>query len=719
MDIFFVNMSVQLDSSFDNKIKGGVSLPTHGSSNEPNPRVSLGLSEQLGISSSNNKLVRSLDNQSLEKELIVPGEKGAPVIDREALNEVMDRKADDEVFYKDILVDIFGNFSRTDEGGEERLAEQVRRFMKRFDRGIRSAKTQGLAMAYFINLMIVLFNLRDIRGGKGERSLFYSAFREVSKTIGKTFLEKFIRLLPEEYGSYLDLFKLTDKSSTKNLILKEIVAKISSDAIVKDKEAIDAYVKALQESEKKEEEKSAINDSDLPPPPPSDEKLDVVKVPKPCLSLVAKHIPRSKGLKKSVEESKVQKMRKLIARELAARGILQFDKNYSCFDEMLRTGFSNSEDSKLRKLISEITSHLPLPETKMAEGKFSEIEYNKAAAGAVKKYGKLSWRNRTKTGAVRSELEDRKLGAEIFEESCKKAIKSGGKGIHGANLSIMELVKSYAKNYSGEPDLAVEAQFANMMLELEKKFELPVEGEVKLGNCLAFCDLSGSMRHFCDGVPYYAAVGLSIILMRLNRGAFRNRAMTFASSPFWIDLNEPEEGSESQLYDFVEEMTAGDSGFSTNFEAALDLLLDTAVKESVPASDMPSQIVIFTDMAINQFFFYGDGRQNNPSMDKAASELSTMHGNIMKRYESSGYNPPHVVFWNLRTDGQSHAGAFTPFCSLVSGFSQNLLKMFLSGKILEFKAPTPWDTVTLVLEDERYKKVRDVLEGVTSEELLA
>ena len=62
--------------------------------------------------------------------------------------------------------------------------------------------------------------------------------------------------------------------------------------------------------------------------------------------------------------------------------------------------------------------------------------------------------------------------------------------------------------------------------------------------------------------------------------------------------------------------------------------------------------------------------------------------------------------WNLRTDGQSHAGAFTPFCSLVSGFSQNLLKMFLSGKILEFKAPTPWDTVTLVLEDERYKKVR-------------
>ena len=154
-------------------------------------------------------------------------------------------------------------------------------------------------------------------------------------------------------------------------------------------------------------------------------------------------------------------------------------------------------------------------------------------------------------------------------------------------------------------------------------------------------------------------------------------------------------------------------------EAALDLLLDTAVKESVPASDMPSQIVIFTDMAINCFFFYGDNTKGNPSMDKAASQLTTMHGNIMKRYESSGYKPPHVVFWNLRTDGQSHAGAFTPFCSLVSGFSQNLLKMFLSGKILEFEAPTPWDTVTLVLEDERYKKVRDVLEGVTPEELLA
>ena len=38
---------------------------------------------------------------------------------------------------------------------------------------------------------------------------------------------------------------------------------------------------------------------------------------------------------------------------------------------------------------------------------------------------------------------------------------------------------------------------------------------------------------------------------------------------------------------------------STNVEAAMDLLLNVAIKNNVPTSDMPSTLYIFSDMEFN------------------------------------------------------------------------------------------------------------------------
>jgi hypothetical protein len=117
----------------------------------------------------------------------------------------------------------------------------------------------------------------------------------------------------------------------------------------------------------------------------------------------------------------------------------------------------------------------------------------------------------------------------------------------------------------------------------------------------------------------------------------------------------------------------------------LDLILTIARTFGVPAENMVKTLFIFTDMQFNQAHHQQTVSWNNDSDDEEAvvnlTQEDTLYNNAKAKYAAAGYELPKIVFWNLRATEKNafpvttsqHGTAF------VSGFSSDLLKVFLDG----------------------------------------
>merc|ERR1712093_114753 len=107
-------------------------------------------------------------------------------------------------------------------------------------------------------------------------------------------------------------------------------------------------------------------------------------------------------------------------------------------------------------------------------------------------------------------------------------------------------------------------------------------------------------------------------------------------------------------------------GGSTNFVAAMDLLLAACVDGHVQAEDVPD-LIVFSDMQFDA--------ANGPGWE-------THHERLTRVWREKGYELPSITYWNLRGDTQGGymADAACPGVRLLSGFSQALLKLVLTGE---------------------------------------
>ena len=104
-------------------------------------------------------------------------------------------------------------------------------------------------------------------------------------------------------------------------------------------------------------------------------------------------------------------------------------------------------------------------------------------------------------------------------------------------------------------------------------------------------------------------------------------------------------------------------GANTNFRAALDLILDTAIALNISPKDMKNMVlVILSDMQIDMANM--DNRNSNlylninsNSNSNSNRNMDTMFEMMKKKYHDAGlrtihqepYELPHIVFWNLRS----------------------------------------------------------------------
>lgn len=200
-------------------------------------------------------------------------------------------------------------------------------------------------------------------------------------------------------------------------------------------------------------------------------------------------------------------------------------------------------------------------------------------------------------------------------------------------------------------------------------------------NIMPMVDVSGSMcaATSINGITCMdVALSLGLYLSERSNGIFKDSFMTFSTNPEIVTVK-------GDLSDRMRNMSRANWAMSTNLEAAFSLMLRTAVQHSLPASEMPTQILILSDMQFNSCVRNWNAR---------AIDM------IRSQYEAAGYKMPKVVFWNLKASvGQSPVTADENGTALVSGFSPSIMAAVLGADPEEF---TPRAIMLKKLSDERY-----------------
>ncbi|KAI3891741.1 hypothetical protein MKW92_000581 [Papaver armeniacum] len=150
-------------------------------------------------------------------------------------------------------------------------------------------------------------------------------------------------------------------------------------------------------------------------------------------------------------------------------------------------------------------------------------------------------------------------------------------------------------------------------------------------------------------------------------------------------------------------------GMSTDFQKVFDEILKVAVQGKLKEDQMIKRLFVFSDMEFNQasgkinhsyYSYYGYGQ----SSLSQATTWETDYQVIQDKYRKSGYmNVPEIVFWNLRDSSSTPVLGQQKGVALVSGFSKNLLKLFLEGS--DLSEITPIRVMEKAIAGEEYNKL--------------
>ena len=182
---------------------------------------------------------------------------------------------------------------------------------------------------------------------------------------------------------------------------------------------------------------------------------------------------------------------------------------------------------------------------------------------------------------------------------------------------------------------------------------------------LPIVDVSGSMTcpagRNTDVRCIDVAVGLGLYLADKNKGVFKDTFLTFSGKPQLVTLK-------GNIVQKLDQMVKSNWEMNTNLHAAMNKILDVAVKGSVPQSDMPKMLLILSDMQFDQCARY----------DNSAMEM------IERKFAEAGYTAPQIVFWNLNSSDNVPVKADKSGAALVSGFSPSIMTALLSADLDQF-----------------------------------
>ena len=315
-------------------------------------------------------------------------------------------------------------------------------------------------------------------------------------------------------------------------------------------------------------------------------------------------------------------------------------------------------ESAYRKHLSILRKRLKVVERDMSANKWDKIDYP-----AVPSKANLIYRDAFK-----------RHDAERYEAFLEK-VERGEEKINAATLFPHEISKQYDMyniRYGTKENSTLEALWKNL------PNVIPPEAST-----LVVSDTSGSMI----GTPLEISLALSIYFAERLGGPFKNKFITFAANPHFIDLT----GCDSLLEKLKKAYYNSDCS-NTNIERVFELILSLAKSHHLSQSDLPKNVFIISDMEFDANQFNAD---------------ECLFDSIAARFVEAGYTLPRLVFWNVASRTNTIPMREGPNgVVLVSGYSPNAMKMVMSGKL------DPYECLVDTLMSPRYDAVEEAFNKI-------
>jgi len=338
-----------------------------------------------------------------------------------------------------------------------------------------------------------------------------------------------------------------------------------------------------------------------------------------------------------------------------------------------KTKALNKAKMNYRKTCSSLNKFLDTVQIKQCANTWSDIDYKHVTSITLSKQNS-AFLNIKKDGTRRNEEDDRIVASYIFEKYIEERIQTG-KEVNGKCVSLSDFVSRALKllELEDEGPKQTQTNLLNSQWRDQSK-ETPA-----LKNMVAMVDVSSSM----NGLPLLTAIGLGCRIA--EKSVLGKRVMTFSSTPTWVNLEET-----TNFVEMVSLIKHTHWGGNTNFYAALNMILEIFITVRVPPEDVENlSLVILSDMQIDEA----------SSMDN-----DTLYGIMKKKYADAGkcafgkpYNPPHIVFWNLRSTGGFPNVSTQKNTSMISGYNPSLLKLFCEDRE-SIQRLDPWTILMEILK---------------------
>lgn len=305
-----------------------------------------------------------------------------------------------------------------------------------------------------------------------------------------------------------------------------------------------------------------------------------------------------------------------------------------------------------RKRLVELTK---VVETQMCNKDWDNIDFNKVPSLALARNKKAFKRHTSKFTEWAAKLVS-------TDEKVKATVK-----VNAGAVYPYDVLKGSYSYHKAELD-ALQGQW-------EALPNYMTEG----ASIIPMVDVSGSMSGYPiskNTTALDVSVSLGLYVADKAKGAFKDVILTFSATAELMKLK-------GNIIQKLQQLNGMEWGMNTNLHAAFDKVLDLAIKNKVPAEDMPKMLLILSDMQFDSCVKY----------DYSAIEM------INHNYEKAGYAVPQVVFWNLASHDNVPVSINQKGVAMVSGFSPSILKPLLSCEMDKF---SPEEIMLQTIMNDRY-----------------
>lgn len=312
------------------------------------------------------------------------------------------------------------------------------------------------------------------------------------------------------------------------------------------------------------------------------------------------------------------------------------------------------QEREYRKALSELRRHLNVVEKAMSEKNYDAIDMEKLSSKQQLRYADFF----------------KRVLAERRHEYIQ-AVLRGEKKMNASVLNPLEILHEYTKG-----------SYRNISYneDYEALWSLIPDKTSGNGNTLVIRDGSGSMTcpigQGSSATMLEAATAMAIYCAEHMTGAFKDTFITFSSRPEIVNI--------SQCHTFADKINLlyrYDDCSNTDIEATFDLILNAAVKGGLSQAELPSYLMILSDMEFDVargacgYFNWNTGNSTGNS------DRDTLFTAIRNKWNAMGYRMPTLVYWQLN-------GARTIYPEIdskngivfLSGFSVNELELVMAGK---------------------------------------